>query len=196
MADLQASGLLSPSRASLVDSNDSGGGRGHGHGQEEDHEHMDLAGKSNFNAIVIVIALSLHGIFEGLALGTQLTTRLFGMVEIAVAAHLPLGAFALGVGLVKASLAKKWKIILLSAFSCMCPIGIAAGMILTHLTDLNLGVLNGVCSSIAAGTFIFIGVVEILPKEMSHGSPDKQGKILCLLFGFTFMAAIKALPGG
>jgi zinc transporter ZupT len=46
---------------------------GHGHGDGDDHDHFNFASHNNspLVAYVLVLALSFHSIFEGIALGTQ-----------------------------------------------------------------------------------------------------------------------------
>jgi len=158
---------------------------------------MSFFSRTPVGALVIVFALSFHGILEGLALGTQLTTRTYFLTYVAIAAHLPLGSFALGVAMVKArAIDHRLKIRLVGLFVGMCPTGVLVGALLSAYSGANTDVLNGVCSAVAGGTFLYIGAEEILPKEMGHNAGDKPIKLLCLLLGFALMAGIKAMPGG
>ena len=85
---------------------------------------------------------------------------------------------------------------LVAFFVAMCPTGVLIGSLLSAYSGANTDVLNGVCSAVAGGTFLYIGAEEILPKEMGHTATDKPLKLLCLLCGFGLMAGIKAMPGG
>eukprot|EP00658_Telonema_sp_P-2_P058240 TRINITY_DN4669_c0_g1_i3.p2 TRINITY_DN4669_c0_g1~~TRINITY_DN4669_c0_g1_i3.p2 ORF type:complete len:140 (+),score=26.14 TRINITY_DN4669_c0_g1_i3:161-580(+) len=131
---------------------------------------------------------SVHSVFEGLALGTCSQTGNFRSVFIAIASHGPIGAFALAVSLVKSSASRTKFWVLALIFCSMCPIGVCVGMVVP-----SDDVVQGVFQAIAAGTFVYVSVEEILPKELSHASPNKLGKILAYVAGVGFMAGVKVL---
>ena len=67
------------------------GGHGHGHGGEG-HSHINISGDTSYIvAYLLVLALSFHSIFEGIALGTQENMSTAVSLFIAIIAHSPLG---------------------------------------------------------------------------------------------------------
>lgn len=113
----------------------------------------------NATPYVLMIALSVHAAFEGLALGLQ--TQMIDVLNIvlAIGIHKGAAASALGISLVKNfpndfGLVRK----LLFVFSMATPIGIIIGILAS-----SAGVIVDVIfSSLAAGTFVYIGCTEII----------------------------------
>lgn len=64
-------------RAPLIPENRNGHGQGHGHEASPDlessghHVHVDFQAHSPFRSFMLFLSLSLHSIFEGLAIGLQ-----------------------------------------------------------------------------------------------------------------------------
>lgn len=87
----------------------------------------------NLQSCVLLIALSMHAIFEGIALG--LTSEFGAMINIMLALilHKPAAALSLGVSLTKNFIDKneeKKGVLLLTIFAAATPIGIMFGMAL------------------------------------------------------------------
>ena len=113
----------------------------------------------NATPYVLMIALSVHAAFEGLALGLQ--TQMIDVLNIvlAIGIHKGAAASALGISLVKNfpnDFGQVRK--LLFVFSMATPIGIIIGILAS-----SAGVIVDVIfSSLAAGTFVYIGCTEII----------------------------------
>ena len=67
------------------------------------------------------------------------------------------------------------------AFSLMSPLGIFIGWISTETADESK--VSGVCTALAAGTFLFVGVMEIIPQELQE-KRYQGAKSLALAAGF------------
>lgn len=71
-------------RAPLIPENRNGHGHSHGHGTSADldssghHVHVDFQAHSSFRSFMLFFSLSLHSIFEGLAIGLQSTDSKVG----------------------------------------------------------------------------------------------------------------------
>lgn len=69
----------SEERTPLIPENINGHGHGHGHGTGPDlessghHVHVDFQAHSPFRSFMLFLSLSLHSVFEGLAIGLQST---------------------------------------------------------------------------------------------------------------------------
>jgi len=166
-------------------------GHGHGHGGDG-HSHMDISVDTSYIvAYLLVLALSFHSIFEGIALGTQTELPTTISIFIAIMAHTPLAGFALGVSLVKARASPRMAISCLVLFSATTPAGTLLGLALTaFLQGGRLDTVSGSFQAFSAGTFLFVALEEIIPKELAS-SKDKKIKLTLCVFGFLLMALIK-----
>jgi zinc transporter 1/2/3 len=111
-----------------------------------------------------MIALSVHAIFEGLALGLSDTYSQTLNIVIAILIHKGAASSSLGISLVKAfpddfSLVR-W---LVFCFSCASPVGVGIGMALSSSGDL----VQVIFTSFAAGSFLYIACSEVIINEFS-----------------------------
>nr|CAB3266274.1 zinc transporter ZIP2-like [Phallusia mammillata] len=163
--------------------------------EEQAHGHFDHEAHSSVRALVLLLALSAHALFEGLAIGFQRNASALRTLVIAVIIHKMTLAFSYGMSLVtnKASL----RIVLMSMviFSIMAPIGIGVGTGLSSYSDsVRVDKLIAVMQAFASGTFVYIIFVEIIPHEFNDETNNRISNTVCLLVGFAFMAALQALP--
>ncbi|KAF3686658.1 Zinc transporter ZIP1 Solute carrier family 39 member 1 Zrt- and Irt-like protein 1 [Channa argus] len=176
------------------------GTNGHRHGHEThpdmegsgQHVHVDFQAHSPFRSFMLFLSLSLHSVFEGLAIGLQNTDSKVLEICIAILVHKSIIVFSLSVKLVQSAVRPLWVAAYISVFAMMSPIGIAIGISVME-AQLKAGVLiQSILEGLAAGTFVYITFLEILPHELN--SPGKQLlKVLFILLGFTVMAALTFL---
>ena len=97
--------------------------------------------------------------------------------------------FSLSVKLVQSAVRPLWVIAYIVVFAVMSPLGIAIGIGVME-AKLEAGALiQAVLEGLAAGTFVYITFLEILPHELN--SPGKQLlKVLFILLGFSVMAGL------
>ncbi|XP_049904077.1 zinc transporter ZIP1 [Epinephelus moara] len=182
-------------RAPLIQDNRNGHGHGHGHGTSPDlessshHVHVDFQAHSPFRSFMLFLSLSLHSVFEGLAIGLQSTDSKVLEICIAILVHKSIIVFSLSVKLVQSAVAPLWVAAYIGVFAVMSPIGIAIGISVME-AQLEAGALvQAILEGLAAGTFIYITFLEILPHELN--SPGKQLlKVLFILLGFSIMASL------
>ncbi|XP_027019955.1 zinc transporter ZIP1 [Tachysurus fulvidraco] len=151
------------------------------------HVHMDLQAHSSFRSFMLFLSLSLHSVFEGLAIGLQATDTKVLEICIAILIHKSIIVFSLSIKLIQSGVPTMWLVIYILVFSIMSPMGIAIGIGVSE-AQLQMGMLvQAVLEGLAAGTFIYITFLEILPHELN--SPERQLlKVLFILFGFSLMA--------
>jgi zinc transporter 1/2/3 len=149
----------------------------------EHHHHFNP--KSNMTPYILLIALSIHGLFEGIALGIQSNLKETIFLALAIVSHKWAEAFTLGVSFYKSN-TEKWSIIkMICLFAIFTPIGITIGMILVGKNSLVVGIFL----SLAAGTFLYISASEVIVEEFSI-TRYKYQKYLLYLLGGLFVGAL------
>ncbi|XP_061671405.1 zinc transporter ZIP1 isoform X1 [Syngnathoides biaculeatus] len=186
--------------APLIQDNRNGHGHGHVHGSTVSpdlessghHVHVDFQAHSPFRSFMLFLSLSLHSVFEGLAIGLQNTDSKVLEICIAILVHKSIIVFSLSVKLVQSAVRPVWVVAYIGVFAVMSPLGIAIGISVMEAQLAAGTLIQAVLEGLAAGTFIYITFLEILPHELN--SPGKQLlKVLFILLGFIVMAALTFL---
>ena len=147
---------------------------------------------STLRLIMFIVALSVHSIFEGLAIGLEdHEISLF----IGVMIHKSIMAFLLGFTLSKATFKPLIFTLWIILFATASPVGICLGMLIHEYKQNICGlVANGILQGMAGGTFLYITYFEVLNPEFAH-TRHKMLKTLTLLLGFTIMAIVIYFSG-
>ncbi|KAK2146639.1 hypothetical protein LSH36_593g01018 [Paralvinella palmiformis] len=155
----------------------------------------DIAYAHNTRSLVLVVALSLHRIFEGMSLGLQHTTHNVWNLFIAVLCHETVIGFGLGLQFVKNGFGLKKMFIASSLCSIIMPVGVAIGTVLVEVggQSNNLNLVNGILQGISTGTFIYVTFFEILQEEIDPHDTSLS-RFFSVLLGFGVMAAMTAIP--
>ena len=156
------------------------------------------ASGSGIQPYVMLMALSLHTVCAGAAYGMQSDGRKQLSLLIAVIAHMPLAAFSLGASIVAAGMRGCRVVKLVATFALMFSVGLLLGWSLIHAMPANqLERISAMAMAFTSGTFLYIAVVAILPKEL-EGAPQlhKLAKLFLMGCGFGAMACVKLLPSG
>ncbi|XP_061113731.1 zinc transporter ZIP1-like [Conger conger] len=165
-------------------------GRSRGPGGEHVHLHVDFNSHSAIRSFILVFSLSLHSVFEGLAVGLQDDSQKVLEICLALLLHKSIIAFSLSLKLTQGRLKRAAVTGCILLFSLMSPLGIGLGIVLTetestpqhHLARYTL-------EGLAAGTFIYITFMEILPHEL--GAPQNRiPKVALLLTGFAVVTGV------
>merc|ERR1719347_1361127 len=161
----------------------------HGHSHSHGHSHA-VFNHSSLRSIMLLIALSFHSVFEGLAIGLQNNTTHLMTVFIAVITHKAVMAFSLGLNIAQSDLSVKafvWSNIL---FSLASPLGVAIGIALSDLPpSLPQEICNGVLQGIAGGTFLYITFFEVLPHELNKPG-SRLWKVFFVILGYASICGI------
>ncbi|XP_022913277.1 zinc transporter ZIP3-like [Onthophagus taurus] len=147
---------------------------------------------------LVILALSLHGFFEGLAIGLQVSISNIWYLSTAISIHSATILFCVGLELLIAR--TKMKIIVLNVFilSSTSPFGVLLGLVITLYADMNttaksLAVV--LLEGLSAGTILYITFFEVLNRE-------KERRVIILtracfiLTGFTLMAILEYVELG
>ena len=156
--------------------------------------YVDPNSHSVVRSLILVLALSLHSVFEGLAIGLQPTTQSVLAIFLPVALHKSILAFALGMNLTLSKLSVKSIIRSNLTFSVTSPIGIFIGLMIVDFAPASnrTDIMNGVMQSVACGTFLFVVFFEILPHEFMgrRHYPHRLLKTLALVLGYATVALL------
>ncbi len=134
---------------------------------------------------LLLIALSVHGIFEGLSIGVQQHYTSAINLTVAVLFHKWTTALSLGINFAKGKIERKHAVAMIVIFGTASPLGIGIGWIFANASDL----LSASFMAIAAGTFIYISASEIVVEEFSV-SKHKWLKFVFFLLGVALICIL------
>lgn len=187
-------------REPLIQDSRNGHAHGHGHGAARTpdlessghHVHVDFQAHSPFRSFMLFLSLSLHSVFEGLAIGLQNVDSKVLEICIAILVHKSIIVFSLSIKLVQSAVRPLWVAAYIGVFAMMSPLGIAIGISVIEAQLAAGNLIQAILEGLAAGTFVYITFLEILPHELN--SPGRQLlKVLFILLGFSIMAALTFL---
>jgi len=161
-------------------------GHGHGHDEEEEHGHG-----SHRVGFILFSVLSLESFISGSALGIANSPMSALGLGIAIITHIWAEAFALCASFMKSKMEPKRLYRWITFFSFMTPVGIFFGMALKSIlagSQVAL-VISSLLISFAAGTFLYVAIVEIITEEFENPT-NKWTKLNLLLIGYAFMSAL------
>ncbi|MEO1057161.1 MAG: ZIP family metal transporter [Actinomycetota bacterium] len=141
---------------------------------------------------VLIVALSVHSIIAGLALGAQLDTTQIWVIFVAIIAHKSSAAFALSVSFVRGGLDRGLSLRLLAAFTLTTPAGVLVGAAVSSILDNRAEIyFDATFTAMAAGTFLYIASLDIIRDEFLHGAERVQKWLLLVVaYGGTSLLAL------
>lgn len=155
--------VLFPESAHAVVHAHTGGGEHAGHGDASLPPETFSRRASTY---ALVIALSLHSVLAGLALGAQHALDNLLVIVVAILAHKSAEGSALGISLAAAHLAPRRAHALLLLFALTTPLGVLLGVGVDHFTSAAPGTLfEAIMLSLTGGTFLYIAAVDIIQDE-------------------------------
>ena len=119
--------------------------------------------------LVLLVVLSIHSIIAGIALGLEAEVAASLLVMIAILSHKGSAAFALMVSVQVAGADRRRLLRVLAIFVVMTPLGILFGTLASGLFEGDGALLvEGCFNALAAGTFIYVAVLDVIDAEMSR----------------------------
>ncbi|PNF35346.1 Zinc transporter ZIP1 [Cryptotermes secundus] len=147
---------------------------------------------------LVVVALSFHSVFEGLAIGLQHTQRDVWYLFTAVSIHACAILFCIGLELVTSGIRLLNLVLYVVILSLVSPLGVVVGILVTvdsstegPVQDLVVAVMQG----IAGGTILYITFFEVLDREKRKETGCGIIRLVFILVGFSMMVALQALGG-
>jgi len=162
----------------------------HHHGQaehshdDEHHSHLAVFQQSTLRSLMLLLALSFHSVFEGIAIGLQDSSGQLVSVFVAVILHKAVMAFSLGLNIAQSNLSYKSTLVSNIIFSLASPLGVGGGMMIAGLPqNFAQDLVSGVLQGIAGGTFLYITFFEVLPHELNIAE-NRLLKVLSVVLGY------------
>jgi len=169
---------------------------GQGHGHNNGHGHAHDGGDSGTAAILLMVALSVHSAFEGIIIGTASSVSTVWLLVAIVVAHKWAAAFAITNNLTPQQLQGWVAWVLLSLFSLASPVGAGFGWLIESAADEGgspmAKLIESVLNSLAVGTLLYIGMVEVVPEEFS-GAKHAVAKFVVFMCSAMFVFGLTLL---
>lgn len=150
--------------------------------EEEHHHHEDekkgMCKDCNFTPFVLMMALSFHAIFEGLACGLNPSPQVSIDLMIAITLHKYAEAMSLSIAMQRAMFDHKLIIKLMFIFCFATPLGMSLGLILQNAPE----IITVTFTSLCGGTFLYIACSEVITEEFSLPG-GRWFKLLSFLIG-------------
>lgn len=166
-----------------------------GHGHSHHHSHMPMNVGDDVTAalrgLLIVLALSIHELFEGLAVGLESSTSHVWYMLGAVSAHKLVIAFCIGVELIATRTKTVLMIVYITTFAIVSPLGIGIGLLLVGGEGATAaGISSVVLQGLASGTLLYVIFFEIW-------KGDRSGilQFIASIVGFFIMFGLQLLTG-
>jgi len=161
-----------------------------------DQSAVRTANTNSVRSLILLLALSIHMLFDGLELGLLEHESDVWSLLGALSLHKILIFISLGLTLVESVSTVKFAVSigLLSLFS---PIGVGIGIAMTAQEEsIGLSMASAVLQAVAVGTFLYVTMFEILMKEF-HTQTASHRTLMCAatVFGYVLFGGIKyAMP--
>ena len=137
---------------------------------------------------VLMIALSVHSIFEGMALGLMNEFKPFINLMVSILIHKFAESMSISIAMQKGGFEFKKIFYFILLFSFATPLGTAMGILLSGAPE----IVNIIFTSLAGGSFIYVACSELIVEEFSLPG-NRWWKLLAFLTGALFIGMLLLL---
>lgn len=162
----------------------------------------DKEGKASFRSVMrgfmVILALSLHAVFEGIAMGLTPSASNVWRYFFAISSHKYVIALCLGFQFVTNGIKNSIILLYIGVFAVISPIGIGIGLALTGNQD-ETAIMSPsvvVMQGLACGTLLYVVFFEVLEKERSQRTIKGIYQVLFVILGFVVMVLAQVAEGG
>ncbi|KAK1867685.1 hypothetical protein I4F81_010190 [Pyropia yezoensis] len=142
-----------------------------------------------FRALLAIVAVALHSMFESLSLGLASDFSSSLSVFIAIAAHKWATSIALGVKCEKEQLRFGQYISLIVLFAAVTPLAAGLGLLIAGVDT----TIRGTLFALSAGIFLYIGAFEVPAEEFMVHPRWLWGKYVAYISGAIVITGITAI---
>ncbi|KAH8333523.1 hypothetical protein KR059_000516 [Drosophila kikkawai] len=134
---------------------------------EEPEKPKDQPQEPNWlRGLGIIVALSLHELFGGMAIGLEMSVSTVWFMCGAIAVHKLVLAFCIGMEIMMAHTRWLLAVVYLLVFSVVTPIGVGIGIAVSESSAANQpSTVSGILQGLACGTLIYVVFFEIVAKN-------------------------------
>ncbi|KAF5301337.1 hypothetical protein FQA39_LY10735 [Lamprigera yunnana] len=150
-----------------------------------------------FRCILIVLALSFHAIFEGLAIGLQNSVTNIWYLFTAVSIHSATILFCIGLEIFLAGTKPRTIMIHMFLLAITSPFGVLFGLTISLTADMHTSsksLVVVILEGLSAGTILYITFFEVLNREKERRMYILR-RTICLGIGFAMMAGLECIKG-
>lgn len=168
----------------------------HHHGGLTLHSLSQKSMVGGLRRFLVVVALSFHSVFEGLAIGLQQTQRDVWYLFTAVTIHACAILFCIGLELVTSGIRLLNLVLYIVVLSVVSPLGVAIGILVTVHSSSDgpmQGLVVAVLQGIAGGTILYITFFEVLAREKRKETGCGIVRLFFILIGFSVMVVLQAI---
>jgi len=150
---------------------------------------------STVRSIIMMLALSLDSVLEGITTGLKTTTVEVWAIFIGNLVHETVIAFCLGLQLVRNYDNRRPVVIAAVSYSLMNPVGLLVATAIFESVEANpqIDLANGIFQALTSGCFIYVTFCEILEGQITHRTSFT--KIAAMFAGYATLAVFAATPG-
>ena len=153
-----------------------------------EHAHRPSSG----SPYILLVALSVHSLLAGIALGTDREQLGAMLAFLAIAVHKASAGLALGLTLRASKLSRAGALRLVSLFALMTPLGVTVGLVAGSILRPGSQLLfDAMATGLAGGTFLYIGAFDLLQDEFLHAG-RRWAKLVAAAAG-ALLAALLAV---
>lgn len=155
------------------------------HSHDENGHCMDVIKNttSKLQAFLLLFSLSIHSIFEGLAVANSAGVSLWASLLI----HKALESFSLGLTLFTTTFSKAFLSSMVFLYSMLTPLG----MVLAEMVGKNK-LVTDFFNGLALGSMFFIVFVEIVSPQL-HNSHNNKKKMFFFMSGYLLCSGVQFL---
>jgi zinc transporter 1/2/3 len=139
----------------------------------------------NLLPFVLMIALSVHSIFEGIALGLINEMGPFINLMLSIMIHKFAESMSISIAMQKSGFEFKKLFYFMLLFSFATPIGTTMGLLLNSASKL----VNVIFTSLAGGSFIYVSCSELIVEEFSLPG-NRWWKLFAFMLGAIFIGLL------
>lgn len=171
-------------------------GNGHGHSHDIPNGIVEEGGfEAALRGFLVVLAISLHAVFEGIAMGLTNNTRSVWLLFIAISAHKYVISFCISMQFVTSGLKPLLSIIYFSTFALISPVGAGIGILLSETVKSEAEtqtVVVTVLQGLATGTLLYVVFFEVIEKERQKGTSGMI-QVTFTILGFLCMLVLESV---
>ena len=158
------------------------------------HHHIEPQQLGGIRSFLLLLAMSIHTVFEGLAIGLQPNNTAVWSLFFAVIVHKCVIAFSLGIQFAENLKHTGRAITFIVFFAVMSPLGAAIGTAMTestHGASESVNIASTILQGLSTGVFLYVTFFETLGREV--GSDHSLVKVALIILGYGVIAVIQLL---